>query len=270
LQNSNDTANSVAKNEPVAEKVKGPSGVSSEGEAPISETYPTNSVNTAMPAATVAPTSTNSSTVSNSTVSSANVARAAEPKPVATPVVDGDADRGITSGSTSEKSADNKKDKTAAKEEVVTKGGESIQPEYEVAAKPAPRANDDTVQRADNVQNNRATQNQIMTPDGAEARRNAPSAPPAAKKREVTSSEGEGAKTNRDEVKTSSTRTVAGKTFSNVNGAWTDSAYKGGSATSVRRGTDEYKKLDSGLRSTADYLGGTVVIVWKGKNYKIQ
>ena len=65
-------------------------------------------------------------------------------------------------------------------------------------------------------------------------------------------------------------RTVGGKTFENREGAWYDSAYHGQATTNVRRGTDEYKKLDSGLRNIANTLGGTVVVVWKEKAYRIQ
>ena len=66
------------------------------------------------------------------------------------------------------------------------------------------------------------------------------------------------------------TRSVGGKTFNNRNGAWYDSTYKNQATMNFRRGTDEYKKLDSGLRSIADNLGGTVVLVWNGKAYRIQ
>lgn len=65
------------------------------------------------------------------------------------------------------------------------------------------------------------------------------------------------------------TRTVSGKTFANRDGAWYDSAYANQSTVNIRRGTNEYKKLDSGLRNIADTLGGTVVVVWKAKAYRI-
>lgn len=65
-------------------------------------------------------------------------------------------------------------------------------------------------------------------------------------------------------------KTVGGKTFENRNGAWYDKAYHGQATTNVRRGTDAYKKLDRGLRSIADTIGGTVVVVWKNKAYRIQ
>jgi len=65
------------------------------------------------------------------------------------------------------------------------------------------------------------------------------------------------------------TRAVGGKTFDNRNGAWYDRAYRNQATANYRRGTAEYKKLDTGLRSIADNLGGTVVLVWKDKAYRI-
>ncbi|HEV7700381.1 MAG TPA: hypothetical protein VGO43_09150 [Pyrinomonadaceae bacterium] len=65
-------------------------------------------------------------------------------------------------------------------------------------------------------------------------------------------------------------RRAGGKTFRNDNGAWYDAAYHGQPTINVRRGTDEYKKLDGGLRSIANDLGGVVVVVWKDKAYRIQ
>jgi hypothetical protein len=66
------------------------------------------------------------------------------------------------------------------------------------------------------------------------------------------------------------TRLVGGKTFRNVGGIWFDAAYTSQQQTMIRRGSDDYKKLDSGLRSIAENLSGTVVVVWKGKAYRIQ
>jgi hypothetical protein len=65
-------------------------------------------------------------------------------------------------------------------------------------------------------------------------------------------------------------RRVGGKAFHNSNGAWYDNAYHGQSTTNVRRSTDDFKKLDSGLRSIANELGGVVVVVWKDRAYRIQ
>jgi hypothetical protein len=66
------------------------------------------------------------------------------------------------------------------------------------------------------------------------------------------------------------TRDSGGKHFELRNGAWYDSAYRGGATTNVRRGTEEYKKLDKGLRGIADSIGGVVVVMWKSKAYRIQ
>ncbi len=63
---------------------------------------------------------------------------------------------------------------------------------------------------------------------------------------------------------------IGGKTFTRKDRVWYDSAYRNQPTTNVRRGTNDYKKLDSGLRSITDKLAGVVVIVWKEKAYRIQ
>jgi hypothetical protein len=68
----------------------------------------------------------------------------------------------------------------------------------------------------------------------------------------------------------SGTRRAGGKTFELKQGAWYDTAYSGQKTKNVRRSSDDYRKLDPGLRSIADSIGGTVVIVWNGKAYRIQ
>lgn len=66
------------------------------------------------------------------------------------------------------------------------------------------------------------------------------------------------------------TRAVGGKKFEQKEGVWYDTAYRGQATTNVRRGTDAFKNLDSGLRSIANSLTGTVVVVWSGKAYRVQ
>jgi hypothetical protein len=66
------------------------------------------------------------------------------------------------------------------------------------------------------------------------------------------------------------TRKVGGRSFNNRNGAWYDTAYHGQSTINVRRGTEEFRKLDGGLRNIANTLGGVVVVIWKEKAYRIQ
>ena len=65
-------------------------------------------------------------------------------------------------------------------------------------------------------------------------------------------------------------RSVGGKTFNLRDGVWYDSAYSGGGTKTVKRGTDKFLRLDEGLRNIANAIGGTVVVVWSGKAYKIQ
>ncbi|NOT46220.1 MAG: hypothetical protein HOP17_00525 [Acidobacteria bacterium] len=62
---------------------------------------------------------------------------------------------------------------------------------------------------------------------------------------------------------------VSGKTFVFRQGAWYDTVYNGQGTINVRRKTDNYKKLDSGLRGIAESILGTVVTVWNGKAYRI-
>lgn len=66
------------------------------------------------------------------------------------------------------------------------------------------------------------------------------------------------------------TTSVGGKNFRRENNAWVDSAYRGQATTNISRGTKEYKKLDSGLRGIVENLGGTVIVVWKERAYRIQ
>lgn len=72
------------------------------------------------------------------------------------------------------------------------------------------------------------------------------------------------------------TTKVGGKTFRRDGSAWVDSEYQRSSnmmlpsLTYVSRGSGEYKKLDDGLRNIAEKLSGVVIVVWKGKAYRIQ
>ena len=65
-------------------------------------------------------------------------------------------------------------------------------------------------------------------------------------------------------------RRVGIRGFQRKNNVWYDNAYRGQKTTNIRRGSDEYKDLDGGLRSIAESLGGVVVVMWEGKAYRIQ
>jgi len=67
------------------------------------------------------------------------------------------------------------------------------------------------------------------------------------------------------------TRSVGGRKFKRQGNAWVDSKLKSSmSVRSIGRGSEEFDKLDSGLRSIANQLKGEIVVVWKGKAYRIK
>lgn len=69
------------------------------------------------------------------------------------------------------------------------------------------------------------------------------------------------------------TRNVGGRRFRRQGSAWIDTSYNSTRSTiNVRRGTEQYRALmadEPGLRSIAEQLGGEVLIVWKGRAYRI-
>jgi hypothetical protein len=75
-------------------------------------------------------------------------------------------------------------------------------------------------------------------------------------------------------VRVGNTRSVAGHKFRREGGAWVDVNYKPSmSSTGVRRGTDQYRALVADLPELgriADQLGGEVVVVIKGRAYRIR
>jgi hypothetical protein len=69
------------------------------------------------------------------------------------------------------------------------------------------------------------------------------------------------------------TRQVSGRRFRRQGNAWVDTAYEPSRATvNVARGSEQYRALvadEPGIRTIAQQLGGEVIIVWKGKAYRI-
>jgi len=67
------------------------------------------------------------------------------------------------------------------------------------------------------------------------------------------------------------TRSVGGRTFKRQGNTWVDVKVKSSmSIKTISRGSEDFEKLNSGLRSIAQQFGGPVVVVWKGKAYRIQ
>lgn len=68
-------------------------------------------------------------------------------------------------------------------------------------------------------------------------------------------------------------RSVSGRQFVRRGGAWVDTAYRSQATTNVRRGSEQYRSLvadEPELRDIANQLGGEVVVVLKGRAYRIR
>lgn len=70
------------------------------------------------------------------------------------------------------------------------------------------------------------------------------------------------------------TRSVAGRYFTREGNAWIDTEYDPARATiRVARGSDQFRALvadEPGIRTISEQLGGVVIVVWKGRAYRIQ
>lgn len=71
-------------------------------------------------------------------------------------------------------------------------------------------------------------------------------------------------------LKSKTSRSVSGKTFNFRDGVWYDSNYSNQKTRNLRRGSSDYKKLDSQLRAIVEKIDGTVVVVWKSEAFRIQ
>lgn len=93
----------------------------------------------------------------------------------------------------------------------------------------------------------------------------------------------DGLMTERSEPKTRSkkdsdeereTRTVSGKQFRHQGSAWIDTAYdSSGGTVNISRGSEQFRSLvadEPGIRTIAEQLNGVVIVVWKGRAYRIQ
>lgn len=165
----------------------------------------------------------------------------------------------------------------AEKERAATGSGVAAEPPKVTAAAPPPAPADDKPAAVAGVLRDRTEESKdedvalAKRKSGEDARRDLPAAPAkSGPTRGAGPVQSQSNQINSNVFEMPVTRSVGGKTFENRNGAWYDRAYRSQATTNVRRGTDEYKKLDKGIRSIADNLGGTVVVVWKEKAYRIQ
>ena len=70
------------------------------------------------------------------------------------------------------------------------------------------------------------------------------------------------------------TRSVAGRRFRREHGMWIDTAYAAPRTTvSVSRGSEQYRALvadEPGIKTIAEELDGEIIVVWKGRAYRIR
>lgn len=129
--------------------------------------------------------------------------------------------------------------------------------------------------KARDEDSNRALKNQPATENKQEDSKSAPTSEVADASRRsvgelpVEARKSAGTRSRSEEAP--ETRSVGGRKFKRQGNAWVDSKLKSSmSVRTVGRGSEEFDKLDSGLRSIAKQLSGEIVVVWKGKAYRIR
>ncbi len=74
--------------------------------------------------------------------------------------------------------------------------------------------------------------------------------------------------------KDAETRSVAGRRFRRDRGMWVDTAYDSSKSTfSLTRGSEQYRALvadEPAIKTIAEQLDGEIIVVWKGRAYRIQ
>lgn len=266
LKNAGESQNSsIAQIENIQQVPQGARGASSDGETNLKEVYSTSSsANANMAAtsnntATTANTSANTITKPNAPLSATNSnASALRDQKTA------EADENMPKPAPVTAAPQESLAKTAKNEEFAI---DRVQPPPKREAEP--RNEGEISSQQAEVTPSTPVQNQIqMAPDSRNSVSSLPVNGRAMQKKDAaaTTDATAGAK-----EKTVETRSVKGKKFNRSDGVWYDSAYKNSQRPiNVSRGTDAYKKLDADLKSIAENLGGVVVVVWKGKTYKIQ
>lgn len=241
------------------EKQPNGKGMSSDGDATLNESY------TSSNRAASNTMSSNTAVSTNSAVNTlaGSVSNSAVSAPTAT----------MNSNVSVKREAADKDLNAAAKSGEPNELRASTETMDSAAATPAPPpAKESNYESGDVVRNQPSPPSPVSSAQTSELPLNGRGVSPAAKpmmRAESKRKSSELSKTD-DREKSLETTVVGGKTFKRTNNVWYDSAYRGQSTTNVARGTNEYRTLDAGLRGIAENLGGTVVIVWKQKAYRIQ
>lgn len=85
---------------------------------------------------------------------------------------------------------------------------------------------------------------------------------------------GYGDKNKKDSAADKDTRSVAGRQFRREGSVWVDTTYDSSRSTiNVTRGSEQFRALvadEPGIRDIANQLGGEVIVVWRGRAYRIR
>ena len=77
-----------------------------------------------------------------------------------------------------------------------------------------------------------------------------------------------------DETDSAEIRSVAGRRFRKQDNFWIDVAYRSGTSTvNVSRGSEQFRALvadEPEIKTIADQLNGQIIVVWKGRAYRIR
>jgi len=96
----------------------------------------------------------------------------------------------------------------------------------------------------------------------------------AAKTGALAAGENQNAQPLRDKDRADAeTRTVEGRRFRKQGGVWVDTAYAGGAIVNLTRGSEQFRGLvadEPEIKKIADQLDGQIIVVWKGRPYRIR
>ena len=121
-------------------------------------------------------------------------------------------------------------------------------------------------------QRNQQVLNQNTLSDTTTAARNQPAKPQSRARNEEQSAGRPAGSADRDDAeKAPETRSAGGHKFRRQGNIWVDTKYKSSMPIAdVSRDSDEYRALGSSVKSIVEQLGGGMIIVSKGKAYRIR
>ena len=253
IQNFNDSRSSEISQ--ISEKAQVSREMTAENKSPLNEPNSSGSANTN--SATVYSSNTAANSSADSSMMNSNMSVAAKPNVSATlaPKDELSRENNLSAANKSNGFSLNEQEQSRKESPIVSAPAEpqaAAPPPADKKTKPESRAQSDSSSNNDQVADLPLNGRQ-----SGELQKNRVLDAPAAKSKPSES-------TNAESV------TVRGKNFTRRNNVWFDTSYKDQPVVRITRGTKQYKNLDKDLRGIAENLGGTVVIVWKEKAYRIQ